>query len=473
MKVQDLEKNLPSLGPEEKIEALREAVEKFESSGDTESYAHTMLLLGNAYRASGSYENATECFGKSSETFGKLGDLYGEAASLNNLGFANRATGNNNSALNNYEKALSIYRSLNDKDHEYIILLNIAKLYYSMNEYLEVIEYYEDALETKGGVRDSGILLDLGISYSKANDHVHALETLGEALSLAKESGDEKTEASTIEALAETYIGIGDTEKAGSIVKENTDILKKHPRSDPRVITIESNGDSVNYQNAAFLHPRVSKEIRTYLTSVVGYSQHIKDNTNLSSTEITDMMNDIEVSAFSINELILNLDFYEAILQGQAKPVYEKLDFTETASQALKICAASIKSKNLNLIFKASKNTIPISSDKKMVLHILKNLISNAVRFTPQGKNIYAYVSPDGEMARCEIIDEGNGFSEEEAESLLNGLLSKDRHHQAEDDSTEIGLMVAGSLTRILGGKLRCDSMLGKGSAFVLELPAV
>jgi K+-sensing histidine kinase KdpD len=89
---------------------------------------------------------------------------------------------------------------------------------------------------------------------------------------------------------------------------------------------------------------------------------------------------------------------------------------------------------------------------------------------TPPGKNIYAYVSLDGENVRCEVIDEGSGLSKSEAMDLLNNIPGRGSH-VGREESIGIGLTVANSLAKILGGELRCESMLGKGSTFILELP--
>jgi tetratricopeptide (TPR) repeat protein len=369
LKVQDLKKKLPTYGAEQRMALLKFAVEEFESKGDQPESAHTLLLLGNEYRESGQPEDAALCFSKGAETFGKLGDLYGEAASLNNLGFVNKSMGEINNALNSYEKALSIYRNLRDKEHENILLLNIAKLYYSMGEHLEAIEYFEDSLEASDTKADTETLYALGNSYSKANDHVRALEYLEKALLEAKESGDRETSALTLRAITGTYLGMGDGEKAGIIVADYKELLRQ---PNPNVF-------------------------------------------------------------------------------GKFEPKLNTVDLAEVVLSALKSCSDIINSKNINAIFKASADEIIINSDREMLLRILCRLISTAVEYTPIGKNIYAYVSADGASARCEMIDEGSGLSEVEAAELFSG------------DTDEK------SLARLINGELRCEGMLGKGSAYVLE----
>ncbi|MCB0721018.1 MAG: tetratricopeptide repeat protein [Ignavibacteriae bacterium] len=434
MKIQDLEKNLPNLGPEERIVTLKNSTEVFKSSGDSESLAHALLLLGNEYRSAGEHSLATECFNGSAEIFETTGDLYGEAASLNNLGFTNKAIGDNQAALGNYEKALSLYRALGDADHEYIVLLNIAKLYFSMKEYLEAVEYYEDALSLKEG------------------------------------EGDEGT-AEIVRTIAESYLNMGENEKAGSVIADNAPLLTKYPQDQVKPqAESEAKQESI-LPTTGKKHISISRGVRNYLTSIIGYSQYIKANTSLSFDEITEMMDDIEVSALTITELVNNIDMYEAMTEGKLELNKSEFNFPDIVSLAMRQSSAKIQSKRINSIFKTSKEIIPINSDKRIVLQILNNLISNAVRFTPPGKNIYAYVSPDGELVRCEIIDEGGGISEAEASQLLSS--EADADHPGVEDPIGVGLVVAKNLAELVGGKLRCESMLGKGSAFVFELPAV
>ena len=466
MKVRDLKKKLPSYGTEQRIELLKAAVDELGSTGDQQEIAHIMLLLGNVYCQSGQPDDASYCFSKSAEIFGKLGDLFGEAASLNNLGFVNKTRGDINTALNNYEKSLSIYRSLGDKYHECIILLNIANLYYSMGEYLEAIEYFEDSLEAANKPADAKTLYALGSSYSKSNDHGRALEYLEKALAESTEAGDKQMIASILKALTGTYLGMGDVEKAGNIVEQNEGLFNHSPEP----IQFESGNNKTLRDNEPF-NPLISKDVRTSLTSVIGYAQHIKVNhPDISGEELADMMNDIEVSALTINELISNLDAIDAVYSGKIKPRQEKVDLAEIVSSALKSCSARISSKHINAIFKASGDGIFLNSDRDILAHIMNNLISNAVRSTPPGKNIYAYVSRDGAAVRCEIIDEGSGLSESEAGDLINGITAINGYSPEKEESEGIGLTVANSLTKLLGGELKCENMLGKGSAFVLEL---
>lgn len=365
MKVRDLERKLPNYEPEQRVDLLKEAIDELESAGDLPESAHAMLLLGDEYRQSGQPENAVTSYEKSVEAFGKSGDLYGEAASLNNLGFVNKSIGEINSALNSYEKALSIYRSLKDKDHEYIILLNIAKLYYSLGEYLEAIEYFEDSLEIPGKTADAETLFALGNSYSKANDHIRALEYLEKALSLARESENTRLTSSVLRALTGTYLGMGDVKKAEATVSENEDLLKQSPNTQA--------------------NPGAPEKTRNK---------------------------------------------------------FERIDLVDIVASSLLSCSSLIGSKNISAIFKTTEDEILIESDREILSQVITDLITNAARNTPVGKNVYAYLSRNEESVRCEIIDEGTNSG---------------------------GSASANDLTMYIGGDLRCEGMLGKGNTYILE----
>jgi signal transduction histidine kinase len=182
------------------------------------------------------------------------------------------------------------------------------------------------------------------------------------------------------------------------------------------------------------------------------------------------MMNDIEISAQKIKELLSNLETHESAFEGTLNVNPEVTDISEIVLSALKASSVRIESKNLNVVFKSSEEGITAFTDREILLQIINNLVSNAIVFTPPGKNIYAYVSLDGERVRCEIIDEGPGLSEIEATELLSNNSGKNSH-VGREESIGIGLTVANSLARKLGGELKCESMLGKGSTFVLMLP--
>lgn len=300
MKVRDLEKKLPNYEAEQRKALLKLAVEEFGSQGDELEGAHAMLLLSDEYRRSGNLEHAAQCCSQSVEAFGKFGDLYGEAAALNNLGFVQKSMGETSNALNSYEKALSIYRNLGDKDHEAILLLNIAKLYYSIDEHLEAIEYFEDYIELSPQPADAETLYALGNSYSKANDHVRALEFLEKALDKTNDSGNLNLRASILKAITGTYLGMGDGEKAGAIVRDNEDTFRE-------AISRPSNQTSAVESSGKFNPVDLVGIVSSALTSNSSLIESKNINVEFKATDkVINVNSDMELLSQVVQDLVSN-----------------------------------------------------------------------------------------------------------------------------------------------------------------------
>jgi two-component system sensor histidine kinase/response regulator len=98
-------------------------------------------------------------------------------------------------------------------------------------------------------------------------------------------------------------------------------------------------------------------------------------------------------------------------------------------------------------------------------------LISNAIKYTLQGKNVYIRLQKDSSHVRCEIQDEGPGLSEKDLSKLFGKFARLTPRPTANEHSTGLGLFIVKKLVSAMNGSVRCKSELGKGSTFIIEFP--
>jgi len=117
-------------------------------------------------------------------------------------------------------------------------------------------------------------------------------------------------------------------------------------------------------------------------------------------------------------------------------------------------------------------DSLLVSADSRRVLQVLGNLLSNALKFTPEGGAIDCTAQRDGEFARFSVIDTGPGISAEELPLLF------DRFYQTTDNTQKrkglgLGLAICKGLVTAHGGRIWVESLPGVGSAFNFTLRAV
>ena len=113
-----------------------------------------------------------------------------------------------------------------------------------------------------------------------------------------------------------------------------------------------------------------------------------------------------------------------------------------------------------------------VFADESMTMQVLENLISNAVKYSPKGKNIFVRVlSPSSSFARVEVQDEGPGISSEDMQKLFGKFVRLSAHPTGDEHSTGLGLSIVKKMVEAMHGRVWCESELGQGAKFIVELP--
>jgi len=127
--------------------------------------------------------------------------------------------------------------------------------------------------------------------------------------------------------------------------------------------------------------------------------------------------------------------------------------------------------KKIRCLTEFSGNTPPVWSDRVMVAAVLDNLISNAVKYSPHGKDVRIQIVAEPDVIVCSIRDQGPGLSPEDQSKLFQRGCRLTPQPTGGEPSTGFGLAVAKEFIDKLGGTIACESTLGEGSCFTFRLP--
>src|SRR3954468_3578389 len=119
--------------------------------------------------------------------------------------------------------------------------------------------------------------------------------------------------------------------------------------------------------------------------------------------------------------------------------------------------------------FSSCRRTACGDPDKER--QILIHLLSNAIKFTPEGGHISLDCEEDDKMIYLAVEDDGAGIPPDKLDAIFEPFVQVNRDYASKHEGTGLGLAISRDLARRMGGDLTVRSELGKGSRFTLSLP--
>jgi len=114
---------------------------------------------------------------------------------------------------------------------------------------------------------------------------------------------------------------------------------------------------------------------------------------------------------------------------------------------------------------------VVLNTDHGMLAQIVRNLISNAIKFTDPGGSVTVGAVLDGDDVAIMVSDTGIGIAEADRERVFMPFVQLDTPNRIKPPGTGLGLAISRQLAELLGGALTLQSTLGEGSTFTLRIP--
>jgi signal transduction histidine kinase len=194
----------------------------------------------------------------------------------------------------------------------------------------------------------------------------------------------------------------------------------------------------------------------------------------LSQEEMKEVVSEVKLSTKSLSDTLENLfQWASSQMQGiLAQP--EVTDIKDIVDNNIDLLHEAARQKNIQLLNNITEPT-NIYADTNQVKLIVRNLLSNAIKFTPNdGKiiiDLLATSTTDADFITLHVWDNGIGISPENIEKLFN----KDSNYTTAGTNNELGtglgLILCKEFAEANGGYIRCESEIGKGTAFFVQLP--
>lgn len=191
----------------------------------------------------------------------------------------------------------------------------------------------------------------------------------------------------------------------------------------------------------------------------------------VSEEEVMKWVNSIEKNSRQMSEIINNLLDVNIIESDKMGVVLSRVDILPKIQALITNNIELAKNKHITIRLQYQDFSHYACVDQKYILPVLENLISNAIKYSPRNKKITIRLSQDEQHMRCEIQDEGPGLSEKDQQKLFSKFTRLTPQPTGGEISTGLGLFIVKKLVEAMNGKIWCESQLGQGSTFILELP--
>lgn len=217
----------------------------------------------------------------------------------------------------------------------------------------------------------------------------------------------------------------------------------------------------------------ISHDLRSPFNSLLGLTEIlILNKEKIQNTEMIRLVDSIHESAEQAYKLVLNLLEWSKLQSNRIEFTPVSLNLKRVVTSNIELIKIQANNKGIDISFEESSEECYVNADENMVNTIIRNLISNAIKYTRSGGRITILCSCSGEWCSVSVKDTGIGIPEDMLKQILNTEEKVSTKGTLGEIGTGLGLVLCKEFARRNSGKIEAVSEVKKGSTFTLKLPA-
>lgn len=217
----------------------------------------------------------------------------------------------------------------------------------------------------------------------------------------------------------------------------------------------------------------MSHEFRTPLNSMLALTRMLLDRMDGELTSEQDQqIRFIQRSAKELAEMVNDLLDLAKVEAGRLDVKPKTFEASELFGALRGMLKPLLAENSLNLVFETADGLQPLYTDEQKVSQVLRNFISNAIKFTPNGE-VRVSAWQDGEKTVFSVTDTGIGISQSDQRIIFEEFVQIESSMQKRVKGTGLGLPLSRKLAQLLGGDVEVKSEIGTGSCFRLVIPSI
>ena len=219
----------------------------------------------------------------------------------------------------------------------------------------------------------------------------------------------------------------------------------------------------------------ISHEIRTPLNGLIGFSEIMEDTLLQSSDfkqqdKLLDYLKIVKTCGKNLTELINDILELSSLNSENTRELIEKFSPEQQIMESIEILNFRAKEKNVALTFQAERLPFEVIGDRRRCKQVIFNLVGNAVKFTDAGSVSIKAAYKDNNLL-VEIKDTGIGIPANMKDKILEPFTQVDQSSTRRYGGTGLGLTIVSRILEKLGGSLKIESELGKGTTISVAFP--
>ena len=244
--------------------------------------------------------------------------------------------------------------------------------------------------------------------------------------------------------------------------------IEAHQRTDQELQKAKELAEARSLAKSKYVRG-ISHELRTPLNAVLGYAQ-LLENSDAIPANLKHSIRVIRRSGDHLSSLVdgfLDISMIEA---GRLQIYRDEVNLSEFLAQIVDMMRLQARDNDLEFAFEAPKTlSANVHADEKRLRQVLLNLLTNAIRYTPEGR-ITLRIAYSNQVARFDIEDTGIGIPPEDLERIFQPFERIEDPEHPNKLGAGLGLTITKLLTEAMGGEISVKSTAGKGSCFSVRL---
>ncbi|MBL7840103.1 MAG: tetratricopeptide repeat-containing sensor histidine kinase [Cyclobacteriaceae bacterium] len=474
--------------------------------------ADALFYLGVISARETKYDSALALHKESLKLKRTLQDKAGEVTSLNTIGDLYLQMKNEDRALANYVAALEISQALKD-DHAIAISYNNAgRLYFHQKNFSRALSNFELGFQKAQQARSLDQMkvstdyisqcyketgefqkslqyreqsIEIESMIQREKDERKLLELENSSVLEAKEQAIDKLEAKRLaheKQLQEErrtryflFALIGLTAVVAGLIfslyrnKQKTNLVLQ--AANEKIMQQNAQLQQLNATKDKFFSI-ISHDLKGPLNSLTSFSGLLINYfDSLSKEEIQTLAKDLDKSLKNLFALLENLLEWSRSQTGAIEFKPAAFDLSELVQENIDLLSAQAAAKTIKLEYEDPTPT-PVMAHKNSVTTVIRNLISNSIKFTPTGGTITVSVKKSSDEALVSIADTGVGMSKEVIDKIFRIDAKHSTKGTADEKGTGLGLVLCKDFVEKNNGSIGVHSEEGKGSTFYFTLPS-
>ena len=213
-------------------------------------------------------------------------------------------------------------------------------------------------------------------------------------------------------------------------------------------------------------------DLRNPLSEIKGFAELVMEEAQaLKHGELEEHGRRICNTAVRMAEMVQNLLDANRIERGEMKLKLAPIELCSVLGSVVEAYRPRAAAKRQTIHLQNGTPPVTVLVDATVIVQVLENLVSNAVKYSPPGRNIFVRLNKSAEAVGCEVQDEGPGLSAEDQRKLFGKFARLSAKPTGGEPATGLGLSIVKKMVEAMNGRVWCESEPGQGAMFVVEFP--